>query len=142
MTERDYILRMIEQFGVALARIRRLVTGGASVETVRRELDLAGRQVGIDFDMARLASEDTLAALLMAGGEVNPSRCWMTAELLYLDGLDAEAAGAADTASASYHKALMLYSLIRPHGVFLVGWPEASERIADITERLQALEPR
>jgi SAM-dependent methyltransferase len=140
MTERDYILRMIEQFGVALARLRRLLAAGASGETVRRELDLAGRQVGIDFDMARLASEDTLAALLTAGGEVNPSRCWMTAELLFLDGLDAEAAGETDAARLSYRKALTLYSLIRPHGVFLVGWPEAAERTEEIRERIRVLD--
>jgi len=140
MPERDYILRMIEQFGAALMGLRQLIAGGASADTIRRDLDAAARLGGIDIEMARLASEDTLAALITAGGEVNPSRCWMTAELLFLDGLEAQTAGRDDSARVSYKKALLLYSLLRPEGVFLVGWPEAGERTREIEANLRALD--
>ena len=58
--QRDYILRLIEQLGGALVALRR------------------------GF------SEDTLHMFVSPTGEVEPARCWLMAELLYLDGLQAK----------------------------------------------------
>jgi hypothetical protein len=76
-------MRMIKQLGVALVRLRQMITGKASKAEIRAEMTAAARTGGVDLPMARLASVDTLLALLSVGGELNPSRCWLTAELFY-----------------------------------------------------------
>jgi hypothetical protein len=140
MPQRDYILRMIEQLGQALIRLRRMIMGGeASPEAVDDELRSVARGVGFDVDMARVASADTLAMLVSTGGEVDPSRCWVFAELLYLDAMEAEMDGRVEMARAGYDKALSLFSLLEPAGGFLVGWPEAGERVDEIRSRLDGL---
>ncbi|MGK2951061.1 MAG: hypothetical protein ACSLEZ_01585 [Thiobacillus sp.] len=140
MQQRDFIMRMIEQLGVALARLRQMITGQASKEEIRAEMHAAARQGGIDLEMAKLASLDTLLSLISVGGEINPSRCWLTAELLLLDGMDAEADGRCEAAAVSYEKAIRLFALLEPAGALLVGWPEARERVLEVRERLSHLE--
>lgn len=140
MQRRDYILRMIEQFGAALVRIRQMILGGASAEAVHAEMQTTARNAGIDLDMARLASADTIIDLMSTGSELNPSRCWLTAELLLVDALDADAAGDDEGARLSYTKSLRLFSLIEPGGAFLVGWPEAGERVEEVRARLASLD--
>ena len=140
MAQRDYILRMIEQIGAAMIRLRQMILGGGeSAETIRLEFQSIARSAGIDLEMARLATPDTLLALISVGGEVNPSRAWFTAELLYLDALDADAAGDVERARLSYQKAVRLFALLEPAGGFLVGWPEAAQRVQEVRERLAAL---
>jgi hypothetical protein len=121
-------MRMIEQLGVALARLRQMITRQVSKQEIRAEMHAAARQGGVDLDMARLASLDTLMSLISVGGEVNPSRCWLTAELLLLHGMEAESDGRLDEAEVSYEKALRLFELLEPSGAFIVGWPEARKR--------------
>lgn len=134
--QRDYILRMIEQIGQALIRIRMMILGGtASAEAIEGELQTTARGFGVDLDMARMATADTLVLLISTGGEVDPSKCWILAELLFLDALESEARGNIEAAATSFDKALQLFSLLRPGGGFLVGWPEAAERIAEIRSR-------
>jgi hypothetical protein len=137
--QRDYILRMIEQLGAALVQLRKMIFGGASAETVRAEMLATARNGGIDLELARLASPDTLVALISVGKELEPTQCWLTAELLYLDGLEAEVAGDAEATRRSFEKALRLFSLLEPAGAFLVGWPEAGERAEEIRLKLAAM---
>lgn len=135
-------MRLIEQLGVALARLRQLITGQASQEEIRAEMHAAARQGGIDLEMAKLASVDTLVSLMFIGAEINPSRCWLTAELLLLDGIDAESDERYDEAEVSYEKAIRLFELLVPAGTLLVGWPEAHERILEIEARLRIIQAR
>ena len=140
MAQRDYILRMIEQIGAAMIRLRQMILGGSeSAETIRLEFQSIARSAGVDLEMARLATPDTLIALISVGGEVNPSRAWFTAELLYLDALDAETSGNFDRGRLSYQKAVRLFALLEPAGGFLVGWPEAGQRVQEVRSRLEAL---
>jgi hypothetical protein len=140
LAQRDYILRMIEQIGAAMIRLRQVILGGSeSAQTIRLEFQSIARSAGVDLEMARLATPDTLIALLSVGGEVNPSRAWFTAELLYLDALDAETSGDTDRARLSYQKAVRLFSLLEPGGGFLVGWPEAGQRVQEVRDKLEAL---
>jgi hypothetical protein len=139
MAQRDYILRMIEQMGQILIRLRRMLSGetGGGQE-FRQQLDAAAAQFGINPGLLRDATPDTLVMLLSP--TVDPSRCWLGAELLFLEALDAEAAGHADDARVSYEKARLLFRLLEPTGVMLTGWPEAAERIEEIRVRLDTLE--
>ncbi len=140
MPQRDYILRLIEQLGQALIRVRKMILGEeVAAGRVDDELRLVGRRVGVDLDIARLATPETLGLLVAPTGEPDPGRCWVLAEMLYLDGLEAETRGRAAAARASYDKAVRLFRLVEPGGAFLTGWPEAGERIREIEARVQAL---
>lgn len=130
MPQRDYILRMIEQLGAALAELRRRILGGARASAVRDDLARTADQAGLDIDLLRNFDLATLDFFARPTGEVEPARCWLMAELLYLDGLEADLAGR--DAGGSLLKARALYELIRPMGGMLVGLPEADERIAEI----------
>lgn len=137
---RDYILRMIEQFGrFAVALRRRILGGKATSSEVQAQLQSVAHQAGFDIELARIASVETLMLSIAPGGEVDPARCWMFAEVLYLDGLDAELSEDRVRARTSYDKARVLFSLVAPLGVFLVGFPEAAERIQEIDQRLGRL---
>jgi len=141
MANRDYILRMIEEFGRFAVALRELILGrDGDAEEIRERLRSAARHAGMDLEMARIASADTIVMMVSPGGDLEPARCWMYAETLYLDGLAARTGGEAARAAASYRKARALFSLIAPHGAFLVGFPEASERIREIDARLAELD--
>jgi len=142
MPQRDYILRLIEQMGAALVALRNKILGRkVDPEQVYQELtDLAGR-TGFDLELLRGFSAETLHMLVAPTGEVEPARCWLMAEIIYLDGLQAEAEGRREDAAASLRKARLLYTLIEPGGGLLVGLPEAGERIADVDARLGSASP-
>jgi len=137
MAQRDYLLRMIEQMGQVLIRLRKMLAGErVGGRQFRQELDSAASQFGITPALLRDATPETLAMLFAP--TVDPSRCWLAAELLYLEGLEAEAEGRDDDAVAAFGKARLLFRLIEPAGAMLTGWPEAAERIDEIDRRLEA----
>jgi hypothetical protein len=136
--QRDYILRLIEQVGAALAALRRRIlgrTGDAAV--LYDELARIAGQAGFDLELLRALSGDTLHMLVSPTGEVEPARCWLMAELLYLDGLQAVTEERSVDAAASLGKARLLFGLIEPGGGMLLGFPEAAERIREIDTLVQ-----
>lgn len=135
MHQRDYILRIIEQLGVALAAIRRRILRREESGEAREALAQAAGQAGFDIDLLRGFDLDTLRLFIMPTGEVEPARCWLMAEILYLDGLEA---GLSDRpAEDSLLKARALFDMVRPAGGMLVGMPEAADRIAEIDSLLE-----
>lgn len=138
MAQRDYILRMIEQMGAVLIRLRRMLSGeGAGGESFQQQLQAAATQFGLNPVLLREATPETLGMLLSP--IIDPSRCWLAAELLFLGAREAELAGRVEEARAAYQKATLLFSLLEPAGVMLTGWPEAADRIGEIRLRLEAL---
>ena len=136
MHQRDYILRLIEQWGVALARLRRRILRREKVGQVREDLAKTAGQAGVELELLKGFDLDTLRMFVMPTGEVEPARCWLMAEILYLDGLEAELSDR--PAQESLMKARALFELIRPAGGMLVGLPEAAERIAEIDKLLDS----
>ncbi|MGH7477727.1 MAG: hypothetical protein ACRELD_15790 [Longimicrobiales bacterium] len=131
---------MIEQFGQFALALRKLILGGgAGSAAVKQQLRSLAQHAGLDLEIAGVATADTLALLLAPGGELEPGRCWMYAETLYLDGLDAELSSESDRACDSYRKARLLFSMVAPLGAFLVGFPEAATRIKEIDRRISEL---
>ena len=132
--QRDYILRQIEMLGAILRRIRDLILGGATGEAAR-ELNDAARQAGVDLAMAKGLSAESLVALLSIGAEPDAARCLLFAEVLYVDGLRAEAEGARQEARDSFAKALLL---IETAGTVtpVVMTTELQARMADLSNRL------
>lgn len=141
MAQQDYLLRLIEQVGRMLAQLRRMLVGGqvdpGAAETGLREA--AGR-AGLDLDVLRSVSHDTLVMFVSPAGEPEPGRCWMTAELLLVDGLRAEAEGDVEGARDRWERALRLYGLLDP-GIVARGFPEVATRIDEVRDRLRSLAP-
>lgn len=130
MPQRDYILRMIEQMGAVLAEVRRRLLGGRASQETREQLADVAAQGGVDLDLVKGFDLDTLMMLLAPMGEIEPSRGWLMAEILYLDGLDAALTDR--PARESLLKARALFAMMRPHPALFVGIAEADERIAEI----------
>ena len=140
MPQRDYILRLIEQMGGVLAELRRRILGRkADPASVQDELMSVSGRAGFDLELLRGFEGETLRMLVAPTGEVEPARCWMMAEVLYLDGLEAEVEGRVADARASLEKARLLFTLIGPAGGMLLGLAEAGDRVREIDERLPAL---
>ena len=142
MDQRDYILRMIEQAGRALIALRNTILGRAEDPTdVREQLERAARQGGVDLALARTMTPETLVMMVTIAGTVEPGRAWLLAETLYLDGLDALLTGDVDRAEDALERALMLYRLIGPGSLRLVGFPEMAERVSEIERLLEGGPP-
>jgi hypothetical protein len=138
--QRDYILRHIEQLGAALISLRNLILGRkADPARVEEEMKAVAGQGGMEVALLRGFTEDTLYMFVTGGGELEPARCWLMAELLYLDGLQAQLEKRDLDAEASLKKARMLFTLIEPAGGMLVGIPEAAGRVDEIDEHLDEL---
>lgn len=139
MPQRDYILRQIEILGAALISLRKKILGGTADRIeVEGRLQEVSEKGGMALDLAKASTPDTLRMLIAPTGEVEPGRCWLLAETLYLDGLYQLDVEESDEALDSLAKARMLFSLLGPMGAFLVGFPEASERIKEIDGLLEA----
>jgi hypothetical protein len=133
MPQSDFILRQIEILGAALISLRKRILGqevdASEVESHLNDISAKG---GMALDLARATSPETLRMLIAPTGEIEPGRCWLLAEVMYLDGLQARAEGDEARVKDSLAKAVMLFSLLKPMGAFLVGFPEAAERIEEI----------
>lgn len=140
MDRRDYILRMIEQLGQALIALRNRILGrDIEGQELRGSLSDVARQGGLDMDLARAMTSETLLMMVAPGGEVDPGRCWLLAELFYLEGLEADLAGDAGLARSSLERAGFLFGMLQPVAGNVAGLEEAPERVADIERRLERL---
>ena len=141
MAQRDYILRLIEQAAAALRRALDLILGRkGSPDEVAEQLRAALGVTGLDLDIVRVLDGEALLLLIAPTGEAEPGRCWLVAEALYLDGLEADLDDRAREARASFAKALMLFRLLEPDAVLPRGFPEATARVREIEERLEAMD--
>lgn len=133
MAQKDYLLRQIEMMGELLITIRKMIlAGGARPGEVVEGLREISGKVGMDLELARASTPETLRLLVAPTGEVEPGRCWVLAETLLLDGVYAWEMGDGLRARDSLEKARMLFRLLGPMGAFLVGFPEASRRVEEI----------
>ena len=140
MDRRDYIMRMIEQVGAILAALRRrILRQEVSREEAAKTLRDAARLGGLDYELARAMTPETLLLMVAPGGEVDPGRCWLLAELSYTDGVEAEVAGDVDEARRSLGRAAYLFGLLQPVAGNFLGITEATDRLEDVEERLARL---
>jgi len=137
--QRDYILRMIEQAGTVLrALLNRILRHEAQPDEITRDLRHAAALGGLDIDLLRLGDKDTVLLMVAPGGEPEPARTWLAAEMLYLDGLAAQLDGRREDATLNFGKARLLFGLVGAAGVFPSGFPEAADRIREIDGYLGA----
>ncbi len=138
--QRDYILRLIEQAGFVLKQLlQRIAAEPISYEQRTEALARATQLGGLDLDMLRLSDVDGLWHQVALTGEADPARTWLAAETLYVDALAFEIDGDNEAARQSYVKAASLFRLMQPTWVLPTGFPEATERVKEIEEKLQGL---
>jgi hypothetical protein len=140
--QRDYILRLIEQAAAILKHLLlRLRERGVDAAGMRQDLQRAAHLGSLDLDLLRICDENGLLQLVAPAGEIDPSRTWLAAEILYLDALAEDAEGAPAVARERYGKAAALYHLVQPGWVLPTGFPEAVTRLREIESRLAAETP-
>jgi hypothetical protein len=135
--QRDYILRLIEHLGRTLLMLRnRILDRQEQHATVQDEIRAIAARAGVDLDVARAVDLVTLRLLMSFAGDLDPARSWLTAELLYLEGLDKRQDRVVD-ARRDLSRALDLYRMLPPDWQPFEELPPTAERIAEI-ERLLA----
>jgi hypothetical protein len=132
VNQQDYILRIIETAGRLLAELRRALLGGGA-DPGRAGDDLVGiaRRAGLDLDLLRRVDRDTMVRMVSPGGEPEPGRTWLAAELFAVEGERLELVGRIDEARDAWNRALRLYALVDP-GLALRGMPETSARVEHV----------
>lgn len=104
--------------------------GGESESRVEEGLAEAAGRAGLDLEVARIADLPTLERVLAS----SPGKCWVVAEVLFLDGLRARSRGRSDEARALLEKARALYGHVG-EGIDLPdGAPSPGERMRRIEE--------
>ena len=132
MAQQDYILRLIEQLGAALIQLRKAILGkGVEESEVEHVLRRSAAGVGMDLELARVASPESLRAMIAPTGEVDPMRAWLMGETLLTDALHHRSMGRVEACLGGLTRARALFTLVGKDA-FLAGYPEADERIAEI----------
>jgi hypothetical protein len=139
MYRRDYILRLIERFGQMLIALRNRILGReADADQARAEIHEMARLSGLDLDVARQLDPQTLLLWLAPGDDVDEPKLWLMAELLYLEGLHAQAANEPGAGRADLTRALAVFGRLpaewRPHAEL----PSAGERVNEIRQSVAA----
>jgi hypothetical protein len=136
MYRHDYIIRLIERFGAALRTLRDVILRRQRDEQgVHAEVGEIARQAGLDLDVARTLDPEMLLMWLAPGGEPDPAKLWLMAELLYLEGLQARAAGSAGW-KGDLSRAMGLLERLEPDWRPGDGFTPAGERLSEIRSLL------
>ena len=138
MYQRDYILRLIEHLGRTLLLLRnRILDRQEQHVTVQEEIRAIAARAGVELDVARAVDLVTLRLLMSFAGDFDPARGWLTAELLYLEGLQKRQDDTMSEARRDLSRALDLYRMLPTDWQPFEELPPSGERIAEI-ERLLA----
>ena len=139
MNQQDYILRIIELAGRFLAELRRAVMeGGLDPHRANDDIIRIGQRAGLDVELLRRVDLDTLVLLLSPGGEPEPGRVWLAAELFAVDGERLLRLGELEGAADAWRRALRLYAQVDPTLV-VRGVPEARTRADELRRALADL---
>lgn len=131
MQREDYLLRMIAQMGLVLARVRRMLLEGKNAEA-GRELEQASLKGGIDLALVIALDEPSLRPLLFTAGELDRPRCAFFAEVVYLEWRRQHAMGNADRAERCARRALLLFALAYEG---IVVDDDTRQRMAELEQR-------
>jgi len=109
MSQRDYILRIVEEFGRALAQVvyHRQIKDYAAAHSLIDEQCKQALGMGLGF--IHSLPEETVLSLLTSFGTLNTEKCWLLATLLKVEGDIYQDQGNSDESYYSYLKALNLF---------------------------------
>ena len=131
MQREDYLLRMIAQMAMVLARIRRMLLEGKT-EEAGDDLEQAALKGGIDLRFVIELDEASLEPLLRTGGEIDRPKCAFFAEVVYLEWQRQLAMGRSQYAERCAERALLLYALAY-EGIVIED--ETKQRVAELQGR-------
>ena len=134
MQREDYLLRMIAQMGLVLARVRRLLLEGKTAEA-GGELEQAALKGGVDLALVIALDEPSLRPLLFTAGELDRPKCAFFGEVVYLEWRRQHAMGHAERAERCARRALLLFALAY-EGIVMDD--ETRQRIAELQQRSPA----
>lgn len=144
MYRQDFIIRIIEQFGRALAALLHKITGRQlSPAEIHAQIATVASQSGLQLDVARALDPAMLVMWLAPRGEadIDPGKFWLLAELLFLEGMQAREEGLDEAARADLERARLLLSRLPANWRPQAGLASAGERLEDIASAL-ATPPR
>ena len=137
MYRRDLILRLIERFGRALIALRnRILKREAEAAPLHSEIHGIADEAGLDLDLARHLDPETLVMWLAPTGEVDEAKFWLLGELLYLEGLAAQARGEAGGGRADMARALAVFAKLPAAWRPAADLASAGERRQELADRL------
>jgi len=109
MSQRDYILRIVEEFGRALAQVvyHRQIKDYAAAHSLIDEQCKQALGMGLGF--IHSLPEETVLSMLTSFGTLNTEKCWLLATLLKAEGEIYEEEGKDDESYYCYLKSLNLF---------------------------------
>lgn len=109
MYQRDYIMRLIEQFGQALQRILG-VKEAKQFDAALHEISQAGKTLlGLDMTLLRALDDRQIVDFLTTSDGLDSGRCLVTAELFLQEGEITALLGEAEESIRNYSKSLSLF---------------------------------
>jgi hypothetical protein len=140
MIRKDYIIRLIEQFGVIWARLITQLRAGL-LGDARATLDTAYQLLGLSFDMVRARSSGELLARLQFGiaPEDGHERSSMLAALMRAEGDLATGQHGPDVGATFHQKALDIVLALRLHqpATPLPDYAPTVERLTELLDDYQ-----
>jgi hypothetical protein len=130
MEREDYLIRMIAQMGLVLARVRHMLLDGTTAEA-GDELEHAALNGGIDLRIVLALDERSLRPLLTTGGEFDRPKCAFFAEVVYLEWKRQVAMNHLESAGRCAARALLLFALAYDG---IVMDDDARARVAELQE--------
>lgn len=108
---------------------RRQEAGGGEAHLVENGLREVALRTGVDLEILRIATGDTLLDVLGPDGTGDPGKLWLAAEILFLEWRRARAENEEDAARSVREKALLLYRAVDPELVLPPGSVPPVDRI-------------
>ena len=109
MLRKDYIMRLIEQLGVAMARIISLKQNNQAHEALKEIEQACEKYLGLDPRVIEAASGEALLGLMSMGGKFDPRRAVLLGELLKEEGELYEMESMAERSYWAYTRSLWLF---------------------------------
>lgn len=135
--QRDYILRQIEEAGSVLRTVLARILGRtAKTDETAFELRRAAQMGGLDFELLRACDPATARLIVEQAAAADPSRLWLAAEMLYVEGMGERTERGGTAGEANLTKAYLLYGLVKPTIRLPGGFPEATDRMREIEDLL------
>ncbi len=139
MYNRDYLLQLIEQLGLVLARALGR-SGMKTAEEPLRDIDEAAKMfVGLGSGMIASFSDDDLITILHTGGSFDLNKCLAVSEVLYAEGRVYESAGDRGGSHLRYQRSLHFLLEALNEDPDLSPAPY-EERISELLDRLRDVE--
>ena len=137
MFTNDYVMRMIELFVRAVARITGLRESGEKEEAYALLQDTIKGVLGVNADTVDGLDYDTFVTIMAAGGALTPERYLLLSELMRIKGEMAQEEGREAIAAALLEKGLCLHLAAVQQEPALEQQPLPKQRLEQMREALE-----